>query len=236
MPCACPTARSRARPGSAGNDVFRGDRLPQDMVGDYFYGEVVGAHRPPPAARQDRRPDAAAQRLSAVGVHPLDRSALPAGRHDDGAGRDDVHHGHVPRHHPGVAVVRAGDVPAPADRPVPARQGRAARPHLAAELRRHAAATPTQPRMHAETPAQLVAHLSRSERLVARHGAAVARPQAGQVRRAGAAATGADLVRISWRASMRCGRSRVSGAADAALVRELMASTATRRFASRRSA
>ena len=28
--------------GSAGNDVFRGDRLPKDMVGDYFYGETVG--------------------------------------------------------------------------------------------------------------------------------------------------------------------------------------------------
>jgi mono/diheme cytochrome c family protein/glucose/arabinose dehydrogenase len=27
---------------SAGNDVFRGDRLPADMVGDYLYGEVVG--------------------------------------------------------------------------------------------------------------------------------------------------------------------------------------------------
>ncbi len=27
--------------GSAGNDVFRGDRLPKDLIGDYFYGEVV---------------------------------------------------------------------------------------------------------------------------------------------------------------------------------------------------
>ena len=27
--------------GAAGNDVFRGDRLPADMVGDYFYGEAV---------------------------------------------------------------------------------------------------------------------------------------------------------------------------------------------------
>ena len=26
----------------AGNDVFRGDRLPKDMIGDYFYGETVG--------------------------------------------------------------------------------------------------------------------------------------------------------------------------------------------------
>ena len=27
--------------GAAGNDIFRGDRLPKDMIGDYFYGEVV---------------------------------------------------------------------------------------------------------------------------------------------------------------------------------------------------
>lgn len=27
--------------GSAGNDVYRGDRLPADLVGDYFYGEPV---------------------------------------------------------------------------------------------------------------------------------------------------------------------------------------------------
>ncbi|HEY2435287.1 MAG TPA: discoidin domain-containing protein [Vicinamibacterales bacterium] len=27
--------------GAAGNAVFRGDRLPKDLVGDYFYGEVV---------------------------------------------------------------------------------------------------------------------------------------------------------------------------------------------------
>ena len=28
--------------GSAGNDIYRGDRLPADMIGDLFYGEVVG--------------------------------------------------------------------------------------------------------------------------------------------------------------------------------------------------
>jgi mono/diheme cytochrome c family protein/glucose/arabinose dehydrogenase len=28
--------------GSAGNDVYRGDRLPADLVGDYIYGEPVG--------------------------------------------------------------------------------------------------------------------------------------------------------------------------------------------------
>jgi mono/diheme cytochrome c family protein/glucose/arabinose dehydrogenase len=28
--------------GSAGNDVFRGDRLPKELIGQYFYGEPVG--------------------------------------------------------------------------------------------------------------------------------------------------------------------------------------------------
>ena len=27
--------------GAAGNDIFRGDRLPKELIGDYFYGEVV---------------------------------------------------------------------------------------------------------------------------------------------------------------------------------------------------
>ncbi len=28
--------------GSAGNDIYRGHRLPKDLIGDYFYGEPVG--------------------------------------------------------------------------------------------------------------------------------------------------------------------------------------------------
>lgn len=31
----------RAGTAAAGNDIFRGDRLPKDMIGDYFYGETV---------------------------------------------------------------------------------------------------------------------------------------------------------------------------------------------------
>ena len=38
---ACPTARSRSTTGAAGNDIVRGDRLPKDLQGDYFYGEQV---------------------------------------------------------------------------------------------------------------------------------------------------------------------------------------------------
>ena len=84
----------------------------QGLIGDYFYGEVVAriVRRLHPG--QDRRADAAAERLSAVRVHPLDRSAVPPGRRHDRAGRHDVHHRHVPRHHPGIAVVGPGHLPA----------------------------------------------------------------------------------------------------------------------------
>ena len=97
------------------------------------------AHRAPPPSGEERRPDAAQERLSAVGVHPLDRSALPSCRPHHCAGRDDVHHRHVPRHHPGIAVVGPRHLSAPADRSVRARQGRQEGPYLAAVLRRHAA-------------------------------------------------------------------------------------------------
>ena len=193
--------------GAAGNDVFRGDRLPKDMIGDYFYGEVGRAHRPPAAPGEERRPDAAAERLPAVGVHPLDRPAVPSGRHDHRAGRDDVHHRHVSRHHPGVAVVGPRHLPAAAHRSVRrstrwSKHGRIWRltydgmraPHRRAEdADRDAGAARRAP--------------ERSERLVARHGAAADRPQAGQVGRAGAEADGARRRRTSWRASTRCGRS-----------------------------
>ena len=125
--------------GSAGNDVFRGDRLPKDLIGDYFYGEVVAriVRRLHPVKNEGLTQ--LQQRLSAVRVHPLDRSALPSRRPHDRAGRDDVHHRHVPRHHPGIAVVGPGHLFAPADRSVRARQGRQEGPYLAADLRRHAA-------------------------------------------------------------------------------------------------
>ena len=39
--CAHPDGSLNQATASAGNDIYRGDRLPKDMVGDYFYGEVV---------------------------------------------------------------------------------------------------------------------------------------------------------------------------------------------------
>jgi mono/diheme cytochrome c family protein len=37
-----PDGSLKSATGSAGNDIYRGDRLPTDMIGDLFYGEVVG--------------------------------------------------------------------------------------------------------------------------------------------------------------------------------------------------
>ena len=75
--------------------------------------------------------------------------------------------------------------------------------------------------MLSETPAQLVAHLNDAERLVARHRAAAARPQAGQVGRARAQAAGASR-RTSSRRIHALWTLEGLGAADAALVRALM--------------
>ena len=61
----------------------------------------------PRGDRQHRRADAAAQRLSERGVHDQRRSAVPAGEHQQRAGRHALHRRHVSRHHPGAAVVRA---------------------------------------------------------------------------------------------------------------------------------
>ena len=60
------------------------------------------------------------------------------------------------------------------------------------------------------------------ERLVARHGAAAAGSEAGQVGRAGAADDGADVGQPASRGSTRCGRSKASARSTPALVRELM--------------
>ena len=167
------------------------------------------AHRPPLPPGQDRRADAAAERVSAVRVHPLDRSALPAGRHHDRARRHAVHHRHVPRHHAGIAVVGARHLSAQTHRAVRPRQGRPARPHLAPHLRRHGAPHRTQPHMLDETPAQLVAHLTHpngwwrdtaQQLLVLKQDKSVVP----------ALKTMATDGETSSRASTRCGRSRAS--------------------------
>ena len=129
--------------GSAGNDVYRGDRLPKDLIGDYFYGEVV--------ARIVRRlrPVKTEGLTQLRNVYPLSefiRSTDPLFRPVDVTTAPDgtmyitdMYRGH----HPGIAVVGAGHVSAAADRSVRPRQARQARPHLAAHLRRHGPCAPS---------------------------------------------------------------------------------------------
>ncbi len=145
---------------AAGNEVYRGDRLPKDLIGDYLHGEVVSPHRPPAQAGQDRRPDAAAERLSAVRVHSIARSAVPPGRHDDRARRHDLHRGHVSRHDRRRGVGEGGHVPPREDQAVPAGQGRTGHGRVWRLTYDGMARDRTRPRMLNETPAQLVAHLS----------------------------------------------------------------------------
>ena len=220
--------------GAAGNDVFRGDRLPKDMVGDYFYGE--------PVARIVRRlrPVKTEGLTQLQNVYPLSefiRSTDPLFRPVDMTTAPDgtmyitdMYRGIIQESQwsgPGT-YLRA------AHRAVRARQGREARAHLAPDLRRHGAPHDA-PRMLDETPAQLVAHSGRSERLVARHGAAAARAQAGQVGRAGAQ----QMARTSTNQLARIHALwTLEGlaAADAALIRELMKDARSADPACRRSA
>ena len=178
---------------AAGNEVYRGDRLPKDLIGDYLHGEVVARIVRRLQAGQDRRPDATAERLPALRVHSLARSAVPTRRHRHRSRRHDLHRRHVPRHHRrrGVGEDRA-PICAQKIKQYQLDKVDRARPHLAADLRRHRA------RSDAAADAQRNAGAARRapvacERLVARHGAAVARAEAGPVSRAGAPDDGADV-------------------------------------------
>ena len=121
---------------TTGPAIVRGDALPADMKGDLLFTEPVGRLDPARGHRKHRRADAVAERLSGCGVHHERRPAVPAGEHQQRTGRHDLHRRHVPRHHPGAAVVGPGIVPAREDRAVSVGQGRLARPHLASALRR----------------------------------------------------------------------------------------------------
>ena len=125
----------------AGGDIFRGHRLPAELLGDYFYGEVVARI----VRRMDVRKNEGLTQLANVYqsqqtefIKTTDPLFRPVGT-ADGARRDDVHRRHVPRHHPGRAVDAAGLVPPRENRAVSARQGHRPRPHLAAVAREHAA-------------------------------------------------------------------------------------------------
>ena len=105
--------------GSAGNDIYRGHRLPKDLVGDYLYGEPVGRIVRRIRAEKKEGLTYLHNVVSEQRVHQVARSVLPSRRRDDRARRHRLHHGHVPRHHPGRELRRARHLPARAHPAVP---------------------------------------------------------------------------------------------------------------------
>ena len=121
---------------AAGNEIYRGDRLPKDLIGDYLHGEAV--------ARVVRRlrpvtTDGLTQLrnvYSRLRVHSLAGSIVPPGRYHDWSRRNDLHRGHVSRHDRGSRVGEAGHVFTGKDQTVPIGQGDRARSRLAVDVRR----------------------------------------------------------------------------------------------------
>ena len=196
--------------GAAGNDVFRGDRLPKDMIGDYFYGEVVAriVRRLRPVKTegltqlQNVYPLSEFIRSTDPLFRPVDMTTAPDGT----MYITDMYRGIIQESQwsgPGTYLRQRIDQYA-LDKVV--KHGRIWR----LTLRRHAAPDRRSRGCSSETAGAARRAPQRSERLVARHGAAAARPQAGQVGRAGAEADGARRRRTSSRASTRCGRSTAS--------------------------
>ena len=67
---------------AAGNEIYRGDRLPKDLIGDYLHGEVVAriVRRLRPVKTEGlTQLQNVYPRLR---VHPIARSAVPPGRRD----------------------------------------------------------------------------------------------------------------------------------------------------------
>ena len=160
----------------AGNDVFRGDRLPKDMVGDYFYGETV--------ARIVRRlrPVKAEGLTQMRNVYPLSefiRSTDPLFRPVDMTTAPDGTM-YITDMYRGIiqqatwsgrgTYLRRKIEQYQLDKVIQAR------PDLAADVRGHGARQDAA--AHAERDAGAAGGPSQpSERLVARHGAAAARPR-----------------------------------------------------------
>ena len=145
--------------GAAGNDIFRGHRLPQDMLGDYFYGEAVGR------IVRRLRPAKTAGLTQLRNVYPLSefiRSTDPLFRPVDMTTAPDgtmyitdMYRGIIQESQwsgPGT-YLRQRIEQYQLDKVV--RHGRVWRLHYDAIER-----DLTQPRMLNETPAQLVTHLS----------------------------------------------------------------------------
>ena len=198
---------------------------------------------PPRGDRQHRRADAAAQRLSERGVHHQRRSAVPAGEHQQRAGR---HASTSPtcitassrscsgRARAATCARRSSSISSTRSPRTAASGGCAttavpAVPATATNIGQPAipAITPdfAPPRMYSETPAQLVAHLTHpngwwrdmaQRLLILKQDKSVVPALQQMVAVVGQPAS---------RASTRCGRSRASARSTPALVREAMKDT-----------
>ena len=144
---------------AAGNDVYRGHRLPKDLIGDYLYGETVAriVRRLRPVnidgLTQLRNVYPLSEFISSTDplFSPVDVTTAPDGT----VYVTDMYRGIIEESQwtsPGTYLRKRIEE-------YGARQGRAARPDLAAHLRGHATAYRTAADAD-ESPAQLVAHLN----------------------------------------------------------------------------
>ncbi|MGC4016411.1 MAG: hypothetical protein QM755_18100 [Luteolibacter sp.] len=122
----------------AGIEVFRGDQLPNELLGDVFFGEPVG--------RMVRRSKVSMDGGLKVLSNPyqdqkseflrFDGPLLPPGQHDDLSGRHDLHHRYVSWHHPGIRLGQSGQLSPKGRRTIQLRQDHrsgsnlASRPYL----------------------------------------------------------------------------------------------------------
>ena len=180
--------------GSAGNDVYRGDRLPKDLMGDYFYGEVVAriVRRLHPVKSEGLTqlrnvyPFAEFIRSTDPLFRPVDVTTAPDGT----MYITDMYRGIIQESQwsgPGTYLRQRIDQYG-LDKLV--KKGRIWRLTYEGMGRRT-----EQPKMLSETPGAAGRAPVRPERLVARHRAAAARAEAGQVGRARAAEAGAFIHR-----------------------------------------
>ena len=175
---------------SAGNEVYRGDRLPKDLVGDYLHGEVV--------ARIVRRlrpvkTDGLSQLKNVYPFSEFIRSLDPLFRPVDIAtGPDgvlyiaDMYRGVIE----GAPWAMKGTYLRQKIEQVPVGQGSRPRPRLAADVRRHRARSNAAANVERDRGAAGDSPDTR-ERVVARYGAAAARPEAGSFGRPASPADGA---------------------------------------------
>ena len=239
-----PHAHAGAEPESLHGGDRAGDRPRRSAArGSQGQSALHRAGRPPDPPRRDRqhrRADAAAERVSGRGVHHERRSAVPAGEHQQRAGR------------------HASTSPTCITASSRSCSGRARASYLRAKIEQYQldkvashgriwrlrydgrAAVPATdtnigqpaippiapdfapPQMYSETPAQLVAHFTHPNGWWRDTAQRLLDPEAGQVGRARAAADGAHRRTTCSRASTRSGRSKGLARSTRALVREAM--------------